>query len=301
MNILELVPATSDILQLAWMGQRNYWEEEGVEVRQLPTAKKKTGEIADALVAACAQKKPDLILVRGFEQLQGLFRTDIHKTAPIILDHCTPAHVDSNHPLMAQLHRLTRVLCYSEQVESSYRKAGYGRVKTIGGPYLPLGCREAVREGPLRVAVLNTCSSAGQVLIRVAALNLEKGWGAIIYSPLKAIGVQQVASNFEAAELSQLVIAPYEETDLGQPHEGAILALGIGRALATSRTLAMDNMPYPSGSYILCPRYAIGAYAAAIPTFSGNQDKFSGWVDKAKVNLTEIPKTILGWGGYGLP
>jgi hypothetical protein len=300
-NILELVPATSDVLQIAWMGQRTYWEEEGAEVRQIHTARKKMGEVADALIAACAVKKPDLILVRGFELLQGVFRTDIHKAAPIVLDHCTPTYVDSNHPLMAQLHRLSHVLCYSEQVAASYRKAGYGRVKTMGGPYLPSGCRDAVREGPLRVAVLNTCQSASQVLIRVASLNAEKGWGAHIYSPMKAVGSQQVGSNFEAAELAQLVIAPFEETDMGQPHEGAILALGIGRALATSRTMAMDNMPFPSGSYILCPRYAIGSYAAAIPTFAGSPEKFSGWVDKAKVNLSEIPKTILGWGGYGLP
>lgn len=295
MNIVELAPNASETMQIAWGGQRDFLAQEGVDLLTISSGRKTMTQLSQEVQEVVAKEKSSVLWVRGFDLLNAVFRTDAHRMTRIVVDHCIASAIDPNHPLMGQLHRLNHVICYGTKVEANYRRGGFGKVKVMGGPYLPPGCKYRAPEGDLTVAVLRTCYAARDVLVKIVQLNRDKGWGAKIVSSMSANGVTTVNTDFEAAERAQLVIAPFEEEDVGVPHEGAMLALGVGRALATSRTMAMDSMPYPSSAFILCPRYAVGAYAAAIPTFQKNPTPFAEWSGKAKTDYTEIPRTIMGW------
>jgi len=163
------------------------------------------------------------------------------------------------------------------------------------GPFLPEWAKTEPPEGKLRIAVLNSSPGAQDVLFRILKVRREQGWDFEIVTPLKGPKVLQVSGDYEAAEMSNAVVAPYEDKDYGQPHDGAILALGLGRALITCRTRSFELLPYTNKTFLSCQRYTPGTYVAGVSNYMRDPQRWNEGPPLQRINRKAVTEKILEW------
>jgi hypothetical protein len=291
-QILEIVAGGGDALKMAFAVQREHLKEKAdivsidITTMGIPERKKVLSSIKSVM------QPPDAILLRGIEFLPLLSSTMVK--CPIFIDHCTPVELGKTSPLSRYLdQQVKRVYCYSERAESELRQAGIGRVKVIAGPSIPTEHLPSSSNGTPRIAFLKTCSRSQQVMAYALGVARKQEWKMEAISPLKGALVTQVDSNLEAVEAADFVVAPYEDRDFGQPHEGAILAHSVGRPMTTARTLAFSIMGFPVKNFIAAEKHLFGTYAAAVGMYLRNRDRYDDWVDGAGPRPYDLPQDLL--------
>lgn len=292
-HVLELIAGGGETLKIAFATQREFLKEQGVDVLSIdvttlrgPDRQKFAKSLRDAEV------EPRAVLLRGIEYLPTV--TKAFYKAPIFIDHCTPCEIGKTSPLAPYLDKqVNRVYCYSERSESELRQAGIGRVKTVSGPAIPTERLPSSANGCPRVAFLDTCSKSRMVLARVLKVRKAQGWEFEAVSPIKNSGSLQVDSNLEAAEAADFIVASYEDRDFGQPHEGGILALSVGKPMTTARTLAFSIMGFPAKNFIASEKHLLGTYSAAVGTYLRNPDRYDEWVKGSGPNPYDLPNDLL--------
>jgi len=294
-RFLEVIHSGSEVLRLVWLGQDAWLREAGHEVQVLDLQGRPATERL-VLLKAERLHGHEAVLVRGIEVLPLLSDAGFLAGPKVVLDHCTPAQVGRTYPRLGLLQRLAKVSCYSPQAERGFREAGVGKVRTLPGPHAVPVQEDARGEG-LVIGVARSCATAHQVLTKLLRAADEKGWGATFVSTMTAIGSEKVGSDLEVAERCDLLVAPREEVDLGQPHEGAILALAFGRALVTNWTEALSAMSYTQGTYLNVDKYSAGlsGYVAAVELYRRNRGPYDAYPRRAKVDHTRFPRHLVEW------
>lgn len=291
MALLEIVAGGSETLQVAFAVQRARLREEmevvtadfiGVPMMQRMTVLKALDNTRDP---------PDAVLLRGIEMLPEVLAY-VPKKVPIFVDHCTPTELGTTSPLRQSLDRVRRVYCYSEHSDTALRRAGFGRVTVVPGPTIPTD-GDGTSNGKVTVALLNTSSMSGAVLVRLMKIKKQQEWDFDVVTSLKHSKAKQVANDFEAAEQADLIIAPYEDMDFGQPHDGAIMALAVGRPLVTTRTGAFNVMSFPDKNLLAAKKYQIGSYAAAVGTYLRDRRAYDEWTKDAGPDPCLLPDDLL--------
>jgi hypothetical protein len=279
------------MLQAAFAVQRARLEEEmdvvtvdflGVPMKERTRLLKKVDE---------AKESPSAVLLRGIDMLPEVVAY-VPKDVPIFVDHCTPTEIGKTSPLRRYLRRARRIYCYSEQSDSGLRQAGFGRITVVPGPSIPTDAAREVN-GTVRVAVLNTSTQSGRVLARIMDIKERQGWDFEVITTLKHSRVSRADSDFEAAEAADLIVAPYEDMDFGQPHDGAILAAALGKPLATVRTGAFNVMSFPDQNFLAVKKHQIGTYAAAVGIYLRNRQKYDEWQEGSAPDPCILPNDLL--------
>ena len=291
MRLLEIVHSESDVLRLVFDAQREVLSTHF----DIAFSASIAGLSKDAAIQ-CVKKniveiQPTAILLRGIYGLPAISMTGTK--IPIFLDHCSPAELGKTSPLREHMRGVKRAICYSQKSEEDLVDSGFTRITTQPGPFLPdLQCPLPEQVG---VAVLDSCPASRQVLDSIRSVRSAKGWKFDIITSMPAADCIRVSNSIEAVERSHLVIGCYDEMDYGQPHEAAILSLGFGRALATSRTNAFSILPYPKGTFISIPAYTPTAFAAAVQLFLRDPKPLLSWPATVKYNASDIPDLIHKW------
>ena len=276
MIVLDIFRTSNDILELSRWEQRAGLEDRGIDVVPLDLTGLPVAEAQDRYIRAMDMARPQLQLIRGGDVLEIL---PLVTKVPTLFDHSTPYSFGKTTPLRGKLEYLRRSFCYSTMAVNDLKDAMVHRITLVSGPYLsPIPTPEPEK---MTVAVLKTCSLAQQVLREVAHMRDRAHLDFNIVSTMPAPGVEVVESSFEAARRASLVCAPMEDIDYGQPHVGAVLALATGKALATSRTSALESLPYPTGSFISILKHAPRSYGTAATTLA-NSKGLSDWPKKVQ-------------------
>jgi hypothetical protein len=269
--ILEIVCGGSDILKTAFAVQRAELEKH-MPVVSIDLTRVHYKERKKVLASIdMVEIKPKAVLLRGIDQVDRIIPS-IGKI-PFFIDHCTPCELGKTSPLRASVVKARRIYCYSLRQDVDVRRTGSGAITVIPGPFLPSDTAKTPSARPV-IAVLELCSKAPQVLARLSKIREQQNWEFDIVSPLRSTKALQVANNFEAVEAADFVVAPYEDKDFGQPHEGALLALALGRPMTTSRTEAFNVMGFPSDRLIPAKKHQIGTYAAAVGNYLHDRNKY---------------------------
>jgi len=290
-DILEIVAVRNEALQAVFAAQRPHLEVNGnrlvvMEMSQLGTkGREKCFQTLEK-----SSHTPDAILLRGIEDAH-LVHLYLPKV-PLFIDHCTPFELGSTSPLKTAVMLARRVYCYSQKVDDELRRTGTGKITAISGPTATFDTEHPKNEVPI-IAVLDTSSNALSILSRVVKVRKLQPWKFKIASPLRHRQVDlPVEMNLEAVEMADFVIAPSEDKDFGQPHEGAIMAMAFCRPLTTSRTEAFNIMSFPAKNYISARKYEHGTYAAAVGQYLLHREKYDEWTAREK-NGSELPDDLL--------
>lgn len=291
MVILEIVAGGSPILQTAFSIQRAYLEQhaEVMSVDLVSLGRHGKKKVLTAL--SDITKHPDAILIRGVSSL-GEILSALPKKAPVFVDHCTPVELGRTSPIKDALRGCRRVYCYSQRSDTEVRRAGTGKITIVSGPALLNDHTSTPNDEPI-IAVLDLCQEALNVLARLLKIQRQQGWKFQVVTPLPHSKVIQVEDNFEAAELADFIIAPFEDKDFGQPHEGALLALALGKPLSTARTEAFNILGFPLRNFIPAKKHNIGTYAVSTGVYLRNRDKYDDWVEGAGPDPYALPRDLL--------
>jgi hypothetical protein len=237
-----------------------------------------------------ADDAPDAVLLRGMSQVDKV--NAYLPKVPLFVDHCSALELGPMSPLSRAIKKCQRIYCYSQSADTELRRTGTGKITAISGPVIPTD-HISTSNGRIVVAVLDTCSSARQVLSRILKVSEAQGWKIEIVSSLKHPKVTAVDNDFEAAELADLVVAPNEDKDFGQPHEGAIIAFAVGKPLVSTRSDAFNVMSFPSNNFIAATKYQIGTYAAAIGNYVRSRERYDEWVEGIGPDPYALPRDFL--------
>lgn len=291
MALLEIVAAGSDVLQAAYAVQRARLEQTTpvVTVSFLGMPSKDRAEVLKKL--GHLKEPAEGILLRGAALLHEVVEHK-PKDVPLFLDHISPVEFGATSPLRRALAKVTRAYCYSALADEGLRQAGLGRLTVVQGPVLPPDYAKDASD-KVRVAVLATSSQSSDVLIRLWKMRETQGWPIEIVSPLRNSNATRVANNFEAAEAAEVIIAPYEDKDFGEPHEGAILALALGRPLITVRTSASLVTGFPERNVIWAKKYVPGSYAVAVGVYLKSRKQYDEWDRDTVPNPYTLPDDLL--------
>jgi hypothetical protein len=285
MKLLEIFRGGSEVQTMVRDCQRAVLQDMGVEVFVL--------DATDMPAASVEEVAEDFehILMRGGELLSLL---PVRLMERALLDHASPYEFGVSSQHTAKLSFLRRAFCYSTVAENDLRDAGLGRVRHAAGPYLP--CVPTPLPGKTTVAVLDTSTISRQVLSSLVSErdDVERHWPSFdVVSTLGGEGVLSADSDLDAAVRATVVIAPLDRGDMGQSHDGAILALATGRALVTTRNSALSSMPYPSGSFVFVDPVSPRAYALMMTMFFENPGPYLSWPDKARTDYEEVPRLVV--------
>jgi hypothetical protein len=289
-SLLEIVATKSEALQAAFAAQRKEIEKH-VEVKTLDISAlpgKDKARVFETLLAA--PRKPDAILMRGLDDANLPY--DFLPMVPLFLDHCTPLELGRTSPLRDAVRSAKRIYCYSQEVDTELRGTGVGRITIVSGPMFHGDTELPKNERPV-VAVLNTSAESLPTLAKVLKMRKDQKWEFDIVSTVPHKDVIQVDMDLEATELADFVIAPYEDKDFGQPHEGAIMALAFRRPLTTVRTHAFNLMGFPAKNFIPATKYTLGSYGAAVGLYLRARPHYDEWGGK-EIDSTELPRDLCG-------
>lgn len=277
MKVVEVARDGSEVLDMAWACQRHAADEMGVDWHVVDVTNRRLDTV---VLPGC-----DALLLRELSFLEL-----IPAKAPVFLDLALPTELGPMCRWRTKLQMARRVYCYSPFVERALRDTGTGKIRVLAGPYVDsVPCTLPTRA---TVAVLSTSSEAQQVLHEVLQFRGLKSLDFDVVSPLRAKGAVHVESNLEAAERATLVVAPTDSGDMGQSHEGAILALATRKALATSHSQALATMAFPQGSYINVRHYSARSYVAAVALFFNNPRPYLSWPSKVTTDAGELPRLV---------
>lgn len=280
MKLVELYRKPHEILEVAWSCQRQALKDLGVALELVDC----TGLPLAAAKARVAQAAGSAWLVRDTFFLQ----LDLPGT--VYVDLALPCELGTTSPLRAKLQKARRVFAYSALVERSVREAGMGRVTVLPGPHMESW--ESPIPEKVTVGVLKTSSDAQRVLVELMSYRATKDFVFDVVSPMPAKGALKVATNLDAADACTVVLAPMDFGDTGEPHLGAILALGARKGLITSRNDALSAMGFPMGSFIHVLKYSPRSYVSAIDVFMHNPRPFLEWPHKAGADYTRLPRFL---------
>ncbi len=243
------------------------------------------------LLQAAARHRWDAVLIRGVRGMEEAL--PFFTGTPFFLDHVGGYDFGLKNEFSPIAFKLRRAFCYSPQADNELRDAGFGKITTMAGPSLP-DLRTPAPTGDLPVlGLLDTGHGARQALARIKQVRAAQGWGFDIVTTLKDSQARQVAHPFEVAEQCNVLACPMEFRDQGTPHEGAILALSVGRALATSQTSAMLALPYTPAKYIHVEKYGLGGYGTCWEVYRRSRARLDDWPDRARTDHSRIAREIL--------
>lgn len=291
-KILEVVSAVTEVQSIVQTAQREDLQAAGCHVHTLDLSSTPASECA-ALLQETRKMKPDFLLVRGVEKLPAIMEATF-PTSRLILDHNTPVELGRMSPMAKHLRGVYKALCYSELAEVDLRRAGLGRLAVMDGPYLPEWVQTEPPEGRMTVAVLNVSSGSQDVLYHILKIRKQQDWDFDVISSMRAPKSLKTEWDYDAAERAHVIVAPYEDKDFGQPHDGAILALGLGRPLITCRMRSFELLPYTNKTFSSATRYSIGTYAASIGNYLRDPQKHSG-PKMDRINRRGVVDKILEW------
>jgi hypothetical protein len=243
------------------------------------------------ILQKASKQRWDAVLIRGIRGMKEA--SPFFTRTPFFVDHVGGYDFGVRNEFSQFASKLRRVFCYSPQADSELRSAGIGGVSTLAGPFLPsLPTPRPMVEVPV-MGLLDTGHGARAVLGGIKRVRDAQGWGFEIVTTVRDADSRQVDNAFEVAEQCDLLVCPMEFKDQGTPHEGAILALSIGRALATSHTSAILTMPYPSATYLPVERYGLGSFNSVWEVYRRGRTRLDGWPTKARTDHNHLPREIL--------
>lgn len=288
-KILEVARKGTPLQEFVREGQRESLSNDGIRSVLLDATGKPPGALNDLLLRMMERECPDAVLLRGGEVLSAV--QPPRARTPFFFDHCVPYEFGASSPLRAKLALMRYCICYSEVAESALRAAGVGRVKMTTGPRIPYLGLPLPEE--LTVGVLKTSADAAQTLASVVAMKERHARNYRIVSSMKMLGVDCLPSDIDVAEASTVLVAPTDFGDVGQPHEGAALALAFGRTLITTRTSGMCQVNFPTGTFVQVVKYSPGSYASGVEALlNGNIRKLLEWVSEDRTFADPVPGII---------
>jgi hypothetical protein len=183
-------------------------------------------------------------------------------------------------------------ICYSGVAEDALRAAGVSRIRVAAGPKVPYVGLPLPDK--LTIGVLKTSADAAQTLSSIVSMRAQHGRDYRIVSTIKMRGVDTLPTDIDVAEASTVIVSPTDFGDMGQPHEGAALALAFGRGLITTQTSGMAQVNFPAGTFIQVVKYSANSYASAVEVFLGSntQRKLLEWAAEDRTFADPIPGII---------
>lgn len=288
-KILEVARRGTALQEFIREGQQESLAANGISSVRLDATGRTPGNLNEVLMRTIERECPDAVLLRGGEVLSAV--QPPRSFVPFFFDHCVPYEFGASSPLRAKLSLMRSCLCYSSVAEDALRSAGASRVRVISGPrvpYLGLPLPEKVTVG-----VLKTASDAAQTLASIVSMREHSGRNYRIVSSIKMKGVDYLPSDIDVAEAATVVVAPTDFGDIGQPHEGAALALSFGRALITTWTSGLAQVNFPAGTFIQVVKYSANSYAPAVEVFLGsNTRRLLEWVAEDRTFADPVPGII---------
>lgn len=292
MSLLEIVYDGGPVLDVVFAAQRARLAEEIGEKRfQSLDLQRKPTKARAKLLQAAARKKWKAILVRGVRGLDEAL--PFFPNTAFFLDHVAGFDFGPRHSLSRYAHRLSRAFTYSAMADTQLRDAGFGKITTMAGPFLPDLELPAPTGGPPILGLLDIGHGARLALARIKKVRRDQGWDFRIVTTLKDSQAEQVENAFEVAEQCNLLVCPMESKDYGEPHQAAILALSVGRALCTSQTAAMLTMPYVRERYVHVQKYSLGGFGTCWEVYRRSRARFDEWPAKAQKDDTRVVREIL--------
>ena len=303
MHLLEIVYEGGDVFEAVFAAQRRYIARElqsvsakldlpvRPELRTVDFRRMNTRDRGRALRALAREysgsEGPGMVLIRGTERAEEALR--FFCRSPVILDHYGNKLLSGT--LYPWSQNIRRVITYSIRASNNVREAGIGKVSRHGGPFLPHLPLERPGRGKPVIGLIGG-ADVRKILIWMRKLIGER---AHFVSMLKDPVAEQVENPIEVAESCDLLVAPHlGPFRLGHPHEGAILALSVGRALCTAPSPSLAEMPYPQGTYIpVLNQDRPAAWASAFAEYLAKRQKFDSWPDSVNVDLLVTPKEIV--------
>lgn len=290
LKLLEVIRKSTPLRSVWAEAQREALATHGITTVTLDSTGLAPGLLSERLQRMVETECPDAVILRGGEVLAAVHIPRVSGTVPFIFEHCTPYEFGASTPHRAKLALMRLVICYSAVAEESLRAAGVTRVKTCVGPSIPSVSIPLPDE--TTVGVLKTASDAAQTLSNIVAMKERLGREYRIVSSIKMNGVDYLPSDVDVVEAASVVVAPVDFGDVGQPHEGAALALAFGRALITSKTSALAQINLPAGTYIQVVKYSASSYASAVEVFLQNPRPFIDWHKEDRVFPDPVPAMI---------
>jgi hypothetical protein len=291
--ILEVVCGGNDVLRAVFAAQRTTLEKTtevvSVDLTGVGSAQRK--KVLKSI--KMAEVEPSSVVIRGVDFVDEV--VPAIGQIPFFIDHCTPLELGPNSPLKPYIQKARRVFCYSEKASEDVRKTGTGKITVACGPALP---RDRIKSGnPVPcIGVLDHCSKSRQVLMKILNLREQRKNSFDVVSSLGGSKVLPSANNFETVEMADFVVASYEDMDFGQPHDGAILCLSLGKPLCTAKTSAMYCVGFPEGALITANKHQLHTYPAAVSAYLYQRSKYDSFTWPAGPNPDEVPNDILSYG-----
>lgn len=289
-KVLEVGRRGTPLQEFVREGQRESLAADGVQTQLLDVTAKAPGVLNEILIRAVEKECPDAVLIRGGEVLSVI--QPPRSFVPFFFDHCTPYEFGAASPLRTKLALMRSCLCYSNVAEESLRAAGVGRVRVVAGPRIPYVGLPLPDK--LTVGVLKTSADAAQTLSSIVSMRTQHERDYRIVSTVKMRGVDTLPTDVDVAEASTVIVAPTDFGDMGQPHEGAALALAFGRGLITTQTSGMAQVNFPAGTFVQVVKYSANSYASAVEVFLGSntQRKLLEWTAEDRTFADPIPSII---------
>lgn len=291
LKLLEVVYEGGDVLDVALACQRKILRDElGAAFKTLDLRRRPMRDREDLLRAA-GEVPPDFLLVRGLSQIEEVI--PFFRGSKLFLDYLAQNERVAPGSLGRWSYRIARVFAYSAKADGDLRSAGTGIISLHPGPELPKLPAE-LPEGKLTLGVLDSAKGTLDVLVRLKRIRRKQMWDIDIVSNMKMGGVRHVGSPFEVAEECHLLVVPMDAPDLGGPHEGALLAMSVGRALCTSPTSGFYSLSFAgTGRYIPAERYEPGTYASSFGVYRNNRAKYDSAFDDLRSSAEQVPHEIL--------
>lgn len=287
-TLLEINRAESPVLRACFQRQRQELRRAGVDVVYVDLVGASKGRVMDVAREVQRADSPDGVLLRGVD-LVGVFHPIT--SAEIFVDHCTRCIVNKHSPLKSPL-RDTRVFCHSEKSQTRLHSLGVHKTIPISGHHLPKIEREIEDPSKIWVAFLDTCSRASDVLMKLMKLREQQKWPIEVVTTIRHGRVWECDNPIEAAQGADIIVAPYEDLDYGEPNDGVILAHACRIPIVTRRTSAVANYSIPSKMLKVVPKDAPGAYAAAVGSYI-RSSRDNVWPIKSDTVDSELVQSLL--------
>jgi len=293
MRLLEIVRHSTDVLQAVYEDQRAYWSDRGVQIVTVHVEKMKKAD-RHTLLRRTLSAPFDVVLIRGIESLREV--ASLKPRARICLDAVSNSDVGDESRL--DLWKLHRVFCYSKSFVAALPEGMQksSKIVLMGGPYLPRGLSiPHPGKAETHFGLLDLYSGAHKVLQNILFTQKQTGWEGQIVTTLrhKSPLVQTVSDHYEVAEMSNVLLAPFETEEHGLPSEGAILAMSFDRGLISTQIGALHSTPYNSENYLIVPKYRPGAWGRAMAVYNRGRTKYEAFPGIARYNEQEASIALL--------
>ncbi len=290
LKLLEIVRRGTPLRAIWHDAQKEALAKNRIKTVTLDSTGMAPGLLSERVQRLIETECPHAVLLRGGEVLAATQIPRLPTAVPFLFEHCSPYEFGASSPHRAKLALMRQCITYSPVAEENLRAAGVSRVRTCVGPSIPYVGAPPPED--VTIGVLKTSSDAAQTLSSILAMRerLERNYRVV--SSIKMNGVEYVPSDVDVADASTVLVAPVDFGDVGQPHEGAALALSFGRALITSATSALSQVNLPTGSFIQVVKYSAGSYASAVEVFLRNPRPFLDWAKEDRVFPDPVPAII---------